>query len=310
MTLAKPTTKERVSYGWRVVGQASGVLRARLRPLPLKHAGTHADRIQPANVMFNSTIPPALEAERTALERFDLYLYDVMNSPRLAGQIVFEYGTLLRAIDRWSNLVVLDIGAGRSTFPNWMSREGADVTTFDLSKPAERSWGGLQERVNGIVGRRPGTIRAVAGSMRDLPFRDASFDLLTSLSVVEHLDTDLPDRTFVPYEEQQRRLGHVLDEMIRVAKPGGHIYVTSECCDFGRATIDRWKPAYYYDEGPALSGAWPVQDVPRLFYEYLAARGCSLVGGVQFAASTIAREDHWTWRGPYFSGFSVLARKR
>lgn len=307
MTLANPTAKERVSYGWRVMGQASGVLLARLRPMP--QSAKRGDRAQSANVMFSSALPPALEPERSALERFDLYLYDVMNSPRLAGQIVFEYGALLRAIDRWSNLRVLDVGTGRSTFPSWMSREGAVVTTFDLSKPAERSWGGFQERVNDIVGRRPGAMRAVAGSMRGLPFADASFDLLTSLSVVEHLDTDLPERTFVPYEEQRRRLGQVLDEMVRVAKPGGYIYITSECCDFERATTDRWKPAYYYDEGPALSGAWPVQDVPRLFYEYLAARGCGLVGGVQFAASNIAREDHWTWRGPYFSGFSVLARK-
>ena len=308
MTLAKPTTMERLSYGWRVIGQASGVLFARLRPLP--RSTKDADRTLPANVMFNAMIPPALGAERAALERFDLYLHDVMNSPRLQGQIVFEYGTLLRAIDRWSRLRVLDIGTGRSTFPKWMSREGAVVTTFDLAKPAERSWGGFQERVNDVVGRRPGALHAVVGSMRGLPFDDASFDLLTSLSVVEHLDTDLPDPTFVPYDEQQRRLGQVLDEMIRVAKPGGYIYITSECCDFERATIDRWKPAYYYDEGPALSGAWPAQDVPRLFYEYLADRGCALVGGVEFAPSNIAREDHWTWRGPYFGGFSVLARKR
>jgi hypothetical protein len=101
----------------------------------------------------------------------------------------------------------------------------------------------------------------------------------------------------------------VLDEMIRVAKPGGCVYVTSECCDFDRAMTDRWKPAYYCEEGPALSGAWPAEDVPRLFYEYVANRGCALVGGVAFAPSDIARKDHWTWRGPYFSGFSMLARK-
>ena len=305
MTIASPTTEERLSYGWRVLCQATGVLSARLRPA---FSGKAAET-PPANVMFSSALLPALARERSALERFDLYLYDVMNSPRLEGQIVFEYGTLLRAVDGWSGLRVLDVGTGRSTFPGWMSRQGAIVTPFDLSKPAERSWGGLQDRVNRIVGRRPGAMRAVAGSMRDLPFADASFDLVTSLSVVEHLDTDLPGRTFVPYDEQQRRLGRVLDEMIRVAKPGGCVYVTSECCDFGRAVTDRWKPAYYYDEGPALSGAWPVQDVPRLFYEYVTGRGCALVGDVAFAPSNIAREDHWTWRGPYFSGFSMLARK-
>ena len=306
MTIVKPTLADRLNYGWRIVSQASGVLAARVRP---SFFSKRAGETYAANAMFNSTLPPALEPERSALERFDLYLYDVMNSPRLDGQIVFEYGTLLRAIGRWSALRVLDVGTGRSTFPRWMSREGAVVTTFDLSTPAERSWGGFQAGVNGIVGRRSGAMRAVAGSMRVLPFADARFDLVTSISVVEHLDTDLPARTFVPYAEQQRRLAQVLDEMIRVTTPGGLLYVTSECCDFERATIDHWKQAYYYDEGPALSGAWPVQDVPRLFYEYVEAHGCALAGGVAFAPSDIAREDHWSWRGPYFSGFSMLARK-
>ena len=306
MTVTRPTTRARLDYGWRVLGQATGVLAARLRPAARVKAAAPAVS---SNVMFNASIAPTLARERSALERFDLYLYDVMNSPRLEGQIVFEYGTLLRAIGRWPGQRVLDVGTGRSTFPRWMSREGAVVTTFDLSRPAERVWGGFQERVNDLVGRRPRAIRAVAGSMRGLPFADASFDLVTSLSVVEHLDTDLPGRTFVPYDEQQRRLAQVLDEMIRVVRPGGHVYITSECCDFDRATIDRWKPAYYYDEGPALSGAWPVRDVPRLFYEHAAAHGCALVGGVQFDASNIAREDHWSWRGPYFSGFSMMARK-
>jgi SAM-dependent methyltransferase len=305
MTIANPTTKERLDYGWRVLRQASGVLAARARPASV--GGQRS--APPANVMFSSALLPALARERAVLERFDLYLYDVMNSPRLEGQIVFEYGTLLSAIDRWSGQRVLDVGTGRSTLPAWMSRQGAIVTPFDLSKPAERGWGGFQERVNRMVAQRAGRMRPVAGSMSDLPFADASFDLVTSLSVLEHLDTDLPGRTYVPYDEQQRRLGRVLDEMIRVTKPGGSLYVTSECCDFERATIDRWKPAYYYTEGPPLSGAWPVRDVPRLFYEHVAQRGCTLVGAVAFAPSHIARQDHWTWRGPYFGGFAMLARK-
>jgi SAM-dependent methyltransferase len=305
--MARPTTLQRLDYGRRVLGQAAGVLAARLRPQPdAKRAEVTRHSF---NVMFRSTAASVLDRERSTLASFDLYLYDVMNSTRLGGQIVFEYGTLLRAIDRWPGRRVLDVGTGRSTFPRWMSHEGALVTTFDLSTPAERKWDGFQERVNDVVGRRPRAMNAVAGSMRDLPFADASFDLVTSLSVIEHLDTDLPARTFVPYDEQQRRLAAVLDEMIRITRPGGLIYLTSECCDFERATTDRWKPAYYYVEGPALSGAWPVQDVSRLFYEYVAARGCTLVGGVQFAASNIGREDHWTWRGPYFSGFCMLARK-
>jgi SAM-dependent methyltransferase len=306
MTMGKARTIDRIRYGWRVLGFASGVLSARTRRVrPI--VDTTARR--GFNEMFHSSLPAAFEPERAELEQFDLYLYDVMNSRRLEGQIVFEYGTLLAATERWSDRRVLDIGTGRSTFPGWMSGKGAIVTSLDLATPAERLPGGFQERVNGIVARPRGAIRQVAGSMRCLPFADNSFDLVTSLSVLEHLDTNLPERTFVPYEEQKRRLAETLDEMIRIATPGGVIYITSECCDFDRATADAWKPAYYYDEGPELSGAWPVRDVAPLFYDYLAARGCTLVGGVQFEASNIGRPEYWSWRGPYFSGFSLLARK-
>jgi SAM-dependent methyltransferase len=299
-----PTLRQRASYGWRVMQRASGVLRSRWRPLA--KAGRAAVAF---NTMFDTTTLGALDRERAELERFDLYLFDAMNTPRLRGQIVFEYGTLLRAIEEWSGVRVLDIGTGRSTLPRWMSAAGAEATTFDLASPVEKASGGFQDRVDALVARRPRILRAVSGSMRALPFAAASFDLVTSLSVVEHLDADLPARTYVPYDDQQRRLGAVLDEMIRVTRSGGHIYVTSECCDYTRATSDNWRGAYYYDEGPPLSGAWPVEDVRRLFYDSLTDRGLTLVGGCAFSPDDIAREHRWTWRGPYFSGFSVLARR-
>jgi SAM-dependent methyltransferase len=303
--MSRSTLGARASYGWTVLGRASGVLRARLR-------GRVAEPVRapvPFNAMFNRGAVAALEPERSALERFDLYLFDVMNAPRLRGQIVFEYGTLIRAMPSWRGVRVLDIGTGRSTFPRWMSGAGADVTTFDLARPAEQGAGGFHERVDRMVRESPGVLHGVCGSMRALPFADASMDLVTSLSVVEHLDTDLPARRYVPYEEQQRRLGEVLDEMIRVTRPGGSLYVTSECCDYERATTDNWRGAYYYDEGPPLSAAWPVNDVPRLFYDYVAQRGCTLTGGVHFNRADIAHARNWTSRGPYFGGFSMLARK-
>ena len=304
--MSRPTLAARVSYGWRVLGRARGVLRARLRPAAV--SPEHA--VVPFNDMFSAEVLPALEAERSTLERFDLYLFDVMNSPRLRGQIVFEYGTLLRAVESWEHVSVLDIGTGRSTFPRWMSHAGAVVTTFDLGTPVEQVHVGFHDRIDRVVRRQPGTLHAVIGSMHALPFANASGDLVTSISVVEHLDTDLPARTYVPYEEQQRRLAGVLDEMIRVTRPGGRLYLTSECCDYERATTDSWRGAYYYDDGPALSAAWPVKDVTRLFHDYVADRGCTLVGGLQFDPDDIADARRWTSRGPYFSGFSLLARKR
>jgi SAM-dependent methyltransferase len=259
--------------------------------------------------MFDATRLDAFRAEQQMLAGFDIYLFEVMHAARLRGQIVFEYGTLVRAVDRWKGLRVLDIGTGRSTLPRWMSAQGADVTTFDLAAPVERVSGGFQERMDSLVARRHRTVRSVAGTMRQLPFADGSFDLVTSLSVLEHLDTDLPGCAYVEYGEQRRRLEEALDEMVRVTAPGGHVYITSDCCDFSRATTDAWRNAYYYVEGPALSAAWPVDDVPALFYERLGGRGCALVGGCQFDPHAIAEPSHWTFRGPFFSGFSVLARR-
>ena len=289
------------------MGLALGVVKARLRDAV---ATRESAPVVPFNVMFNSDLLPPLERQRRSLETFDLYLFDIMNAPRLQGEKVFEYGTLLRGIPDWRGLRVLDVGTGRSTLPQWMIFHGARVTPIDLPIPAEDRWGGFQERLNKFIARRAGVVAGVAGSMRRLPFRDGSFDLVTSLSVVEHLDTDLPDRTFVPYPEQRKRLADVLDEAIRVTAPGGHIYLTSECCDYDRARLDTWRSAYYYIDGPPLSAAWPVHEVPELFYEYVTDRGCDLVGGLQFDPSDIDDADHWSNRGPYFSGFTLLARKR
>jgi SAM-dependent methyltransferase len=286
---------------------AAGLLAARARGTISSVASVS---VVPYNGMFKRDALLALEAQRRALETFDLYLFDIMNSERLQGEKVFEYGTLVHAIPNWRHLRVLDVGTGRSTFPEWMTFQGARVTPLDLATPAEDRWGGFQERINDLVARRASHLTGVAASMLCLPFPDASFDTVTSLSVVEHLDTDLPARTYVPYPEQRRRLAKVLDESIRVTAPGGHIYLTSECCDYDRAQLDTWRSAYYYTDGPALSAAWPVRDVPVLFYDYVADRGCDLVGGVQYDLTGIDNPNSWSNRGPYFSGFSMLARKR
>jgi SAM-dependent methyltransferase len=304
LALSRPTLSARAHYGMRVVSRAIGVLTARARSAPRAERGP-----LPFNTMFDTARLGCLEAERRELERFDLYLFDVMNSPVLRGQIVFEYGTLVRAIDGWQRRRVLDVGTGRSTFPRWISAKGASVTTFDLAAPVEVPSTGFQERVDHIVARRPGVVRPVAGSMLRLPFADGAFDLVTSASVLEHLDTDLPGRTYVDYPEQQRRLAIALDEMLRVTAPGGLVYITSECCDYDRATSDSWRGAYYCVDGPPLSAAWPVGDVGRLFYRYLIDRGCVLVDGLDFDPNGIACPERWTSRGPFFSGFAVLARK-
>jgi SAM-dependent methyltransferase len=262
------------------------------------------------NAMFDRRRLPDLENEKRRLESFDIALFSALNDPRVIGQIVFEYGTLVNWVSSWAGLRVLDVGSGRSTLPNWMVAQGAKVVSFEFPEPVELRWAGKLGRLNDLLlGPTRRRLRHVSGSMLELPFADQSFDLVTSLSVIEHLDTNLPDRSYVPYAEQRKRAARTLDEMVRVTRLGGLIYVTSECCHYGRAATDAWRSSYYYHDGPALSGAWPIEDAPEIFYAYLADRGCSLIGPTAFDPAWPGADAKATFRGPQFSAFSVLARR-
>ena len=263
------------------------------------------------NAMFQPGTIPRLSQEKRRLETFDLGLFGALNDPRLIGQIVFEYGTLVNWVPSWRGLRVLDVGTGRSTLPCWMIAQGASVVAFEFPEPVERPGLGLLARLSDLqVSPYRRRLRQVSGDILELPFADGSFDLVTCLSVIEHLDTDLSDMSFVPYPEQRRRAGRLLDEMVRVTRPGGALYLTSECCDYTRATTDAWRESYYYRQGPPLSAAWPVREVPEIFYDHLAKRGCVLPGGVSFEPNELCGDgSRETFRGPYFSAFSVLARR-
>lgn len=261
--------------------------------------------------MFSRSSVSLLGAEKRALESFDPTMYVTMNEPRLAGQLVFEYGVLANFVESWRGLKVLDIGSGRSRMPHWMAYRGAVVVTFDypstVEVPAGGAFGWLSAKLMRSAKTPPNSVR---GDMTLLPFQNDVFDIVTSFSVIEHLDTNLRTRAYVPYEVQTRLARQSVAEMVRVLKPGGIFYLTSDCSDYARAKSDNWRSAYYYTEGPDLSGAWPVQDVPALFYDHLRLLNCCPVGPVSYDPAWLAlTTDHSTFRSRYHSAFCVLACK-
>jgi SAM-dependent methyltransferase len=269
------------------------------------------------NAMFDRSQLSTLAHERRALEVFDALLFADVNSAYYMGQMLFEYGMLANFQREWRGLRVLDIGTGDSSFALWMASQGAEVTSLEAENQAEVAARSLYTRVSRRLSRgRHLRIRAVTGDMRSIPLPADSFDLVTSISVVEHLDTEFPSLRYVPYAEQKRRLSETLSEMIRVTKPGGHLYVTSECADFERATSDSFE-GHYFRGGPTgqeitekFSSVWRVEDVVPLFYDFVRANGCSLPGGLCFRPEELDASDRRaTFRGPYFTSFAMLARK-
>ncbi len=84
----------------------------------------------------------------------------------------------------------------------WASRQGARAYGIDISEPTV-----IQSRRAFDAG--PGTLHGAVGDVRDLPFRDASFDAIYSMGTIEHFD------------ETER----AVEEMARVLKPGGRAIV-------------------------------------------------------------------------------------
>ena len=87
----------------------------------------------------------------------------------------------------------------------WASRQGARAYGVDISEPTV-----VQARA-AFDARRGGrhVLKGAVGDVRDLPFRDASFDAIYSMGTIEHFD------------ETERAVG----EIARVLKPGGRAIV-------------------------------------------------------------------------------------
>lgn len=87
----------------------------------------------------------------------------------------------------------------------WASRQGACAYGIDIAKP-------IVTRARAAFDTGPRTrhrLRGVVGDVRDLPFRDASFDAMYSMGTIEHFD------------ETERAVG----EMARVLAPGGRAII-------------------------------------------------------------------------------------
>ncbi len=103
-----------------------------------------------------------------------------------------------RAVGTRADAHILDCGCGTGANLDWLQRFGP-AAGFDLSAT------GLQ------LGRAAGRVRLVRASVAAAPFRDASFDLVTSFDVLYSLPEAIEHAALV--------------EMYRLLRPGGHALV-------------------------------------------------------------------------------------
>jgi SAM-dependent methyltransferase len=84
----------------------------------------------------------------------------------------------------------------------WASRRGARVSGIDISEPTVKL-------ARAAFDGGPQALLGTVGDVRDIPFRDATFDAVYSMGTIEHFD------------ETER----AVQEMVRVLKPGGRAII-------------------------------------------------------------------------------------
>jgi SAM-dependent methyltransferase len=115
------------------------------------------------------------------------------------------FATRTWAIEKWlahlgtrTGLEILDVGCGAGNMIHHLSRYG-HVRGIEIDLRPVR-----------IAQSRGYDVRQ-ADATRDIPFNDASFDLVTALDVIEHVEDD----------------AGILRQARRVLKPGGHLLVST-----------------------------------------------------------------------------------
>jgi sarcosine/dimethylglycine N-methyltransferase len=106
---------------------------------------------------------------------------------------------------------VLDIGAGYAGSARYLAHEyGCRVTALNLSE-RENERGRQKNREQGV----DGLVEVIDGSFEELPFDDGAFDVVWSQDAILH-------------SGDRRR---VLEEAVRVLRPGGHFIFTDPMQD-------------------------------------------------------------------------------
>jgi ubiquinone/menaquinone biosynthesis C-methylase UbiE len=157
--------------------------------------------------------------------------------------------SLIETADR----VVLDLGCGPGALALPMLAAGKTVCGLDLAHKMVGQ-AALSAHQMGESSRS----LFCAGNAISLPFRDASFDLVTSTGVIEYIPE--PRRVF--------------GEMYRVLKPGGAVIASSSSprnfelfiTKIGSSILGR----------ASLKGIWHRQYLPAQFDEFLQSAGFSI----------------------------------
>lgn len=250
-----------------------------------------------ANHFFNLQDLPGFSQEIKKAVFFDLSLAKSILNPKHKGIKAWEYGLFISTISLKKGQKILDVGSGSCALPFLLSSIGANVTAFDQENPEELPNGNLLSKYPHVSYHQ--------GTMLKLPYNNNSFDLVLCLSSIEHLS--IHQEKSLPYSLFLENTQKALREMVRVLKPKGRLFLTSDLYIPALQKNDRWPQATAY---PRIVAAYEMKDFSQIFLDLLTQLKCSLVGKPDFNFADLMKDiNRCIYRGRYFTTFSLYAKK-
>lgn len=125
---------------------------------------------------------------------------------------IWEYAYTFYAGDFSKTDVVLDVGSLFSMFPVFLSKYVGSICLSDSYGWSELADQSVVDAWAAMVAKEAPTATIKYADIMELPFEDNTFDKITCVSVIEHVQDDRK----------------ALKELIRVLKPGGRLIITTD----------------------------------------------------------------------------------
>lgn len=213
-------------------------------------------------------LPRILEAEvmDTAAEAAD---YDAMDFTAVNAAFADDCLKVVGSVK-----TLLDVGTGTARIPIELAKRNSTVQILGVDLSEEMLMLGRQNIATaGFVER----ITLFHVDAKVMPFEDGTFDAVVSNSIVHHI----PDPS------------HCFKEIVRLAKPGGAIFIRDLFRPADKAALDKIVATYTGNDTPqqrklfadSLHAALTVDEVRSIVASF----------GFDTETVTATSDRHWTW---------------
>ena len=195
----------------------------------------------------------------------------------------FEYAYSLLYSGHRHRGNVLDVGSAKSVFPYYLSHKGYKVTTVDVADSDFRC--SMKDKFG---------VAAIDGDIRDPLSIDGKFDMITALSVVEHIDKDT----------------QAVINLSKLLKPGGVIVISSDFYDKyieypnANRTIVTDRPQGSHTDSRVYTGNTFINRI----INPLEKTGIKRIGDTNFNNIDIGKKEERSVRGLYTFGLTTMRK--